>query len=141
MSLLFGDDFSGQTSLNGYDNVFKSLFTSSKIVSAENLMLPATTLSQYCYSLMFYNCTKLEKAPILPAQNLISYCYYRMFRDCEKLNYIVCLATDLGAIDCTKEWVYDVAANGTFLKNSLMNGWGFGESEIPDDWEVEDIII
>ena len=44
--------------------------------------LPATTLAEGCYRNMFYNCTSLTTAPELPATELAEYCYDSMFRDC-----------------------------------------------------------
>jgi hypothetical protein len=47
--------------------------------------LPATALEQYCYSGMFWGCTSLTKAPALPATTLAEYCYDAMFGDCTSL--------------------------------------------------------
>lgn len=55
------------------------------IVSAENLVLPSTTLANYCYAYMFYNCTSLTTAPALPATTLVQSCYNGMFRGCTSL--------------------------------------------------------
>jgi hypothetical protein len=54
MSLIYGDNFVGQTSLAGKNYAFRYLFKdSTKLISAENLMLPATTLANNCYIWMF----------------------------------------------------------------------------------------
>ena len=44
-------------------------------------VLPATTLSTYCYADMFYGCNNLEIVPKfqLPATALAEYCYYEMY--------------------------------------------------------------
>ena len=47
--------------------------------------LPATALEQYCYSGMFWGCTSLTKAPALPATTLAEYCYDAMFGNCTSL--------------------------------------------------------
>ena len=53
MSLLFGDDFEGQTSLKG-SYAFYGLFSGcTKLTSIDDLSLPATALTNYCYSNMF----------------------------------------------------------------------------------------
>lgn len=70
MSLLFGDNFEGQTDLTGYDHVFYQLFYYSNIIDASQLILPATTLAENCYDNMFSNCTSLVTAPALPAVTL-----------------------------------------------------------------------
>lgn len=79
MSLIYGDNFTGQTSFNGGTYNLCSIFKNSCVVSAENLILPATTLTGHCYRAMFSKATLLEKAPELPATTLAEYCYYYMF--------------------------------------------------------------
>ena len=139
MSLLFGDDFKGQTSLEGKNYVFQSFFYNNKnITSAENLSLPATTLANSCYSHMFYGCTSLVTAPELPATTLADYCYSHMFYGCTKLNHIKCLATDISASYCLDSWVTKVASTGTFVKNPSMSSWPTGNSGIPTGWTVVD---
>ena len=101
MSLLFGDNFSGQTDLTGYDYAFNSLFKGcTTITSAENLILPATTLSQNCYNNMFYYCTSLTTAPELPATTLASGCYYNMFGGCTSLTTAPVLSATTLANNC-----------------------------------------
>lgn len=87
MSLLYGDNFVNQTSLSGKDYVFGDLFNKcSGLTSAENLVLPATTLEHDCYYYMFGNCTNLVTAPkILPATTLSVSCYRYMFAYCPSL--------------------------------------------------------
>ena len=84
MSLLFGDDFKGQTSLEN-KAFFKLFYKNKNITSAENLSLPATTLADFCYSNMFSGCTSLTTAPELPATTLATYCYQMMFYGCTSL--------------------------------------------------------
>lgn len=88
MSLLFGDNYTTQTSLSGKDYAFYSLFSGcTSLTSAENLVLPATTLSIRCYNRMFYNCINLTTVPndLLPATTLSEYCYNVMFKYCRSL--------------------------------------------------------
>lgn len=86
MSLAFDKDFRGKTSIEGLDYIFTSLFNNAKrLISAENLILPATTLSTGCYINMFMSCTRLTSCPVLPAQTLTSYCYGYMFNSCSSL--------------------------------------------------------
>ena len=86
MSLLFGNDFKGKTGLTGKDYAFSILFDSnSKLVNAQNLSLPATTLASSCYRGMFNGCTGLTSAPELPATILATYCYNDMFFGCTSL--------------------------------------------------------
>lgn len=89
MSLLYSDNFDGQTSLNGMSYAFRDLFSSSYVTNAENLVLPATILADGCYHDMFYSCTNLTKAPrILPALELREKCYFRMFWGCSNLTTV-----------------------------------------------------
>ena len=48
-------------------------------------LLTATTLADYCYRSMFQGCTSLTSAPSLPATTLANYCYYYMFFGCRSL--------------------------------------------------------
>lgn len=89
MSLLYGDNFVGQTSLSGKNYVFAFLFDScSKLTSAENIVLPATTLAGYCYYFMFGHCTSLTKVPKLLATTLAVGCYCCMFAYCSSLTTV-----------------------------------------------------
>lgn len=161
MSLLYGDNFSGQLSLSGKDYAFKDLFTGcTGITNAYKLSLPATTLSEgcyknmfknctgmviapillavtledSCYSNMFYGCTSLVEAPELSATTLTNNCYEYMFYGCSSLADIKCLATDITATNCTTNWVNGVANNGTFVKDSTMSSWTTGNDGIPTNW-------
>lgn len=86
MSLLYGDNFIGQTTLNA--RAFMHLFYQlNKLINASNLILPATTLAERCYSDMFYGCTSLTYLPSLPATTLAIGCYASMFSGCTSLTY------------------------------------------------------
>ena len=86
MSLISGDSFTSATTLSE-DYTFAQLFSnSSGLTDASNLVLPATTLVNYCYFGMFFGCTSLTEAPsILPATTLADWCYMSMFRVCTSL--------------------------------------------------------
>lgn len=83
-SLISSDNFENIEALTS-ENTFKELFKLSRIVSAEYLILPATTLSSYCYGGMFNKCTDLVTAPALPATTLAASCYHNMFQGCTSL--------------------------------------------------------
>ena len=86
MSLLYGDDFKKQTSLEGKYQALHSLFYSNNgLIDASNLILPATTLSLECYQGMFNGCTNLTTAPELPATTVHQSCYKSMFYGCRSL--------------------------------------------------------
>jgi len=106
--------------------------------------LPATTLAEGCYENMFSSCTSLTSAPELPALVLAPDCYNTMFEDCINLNSVTCLATDISASNCTYNWLFGVAATGTFTKASTMSSWPTGPdgsgnvNGIPEGWTVQD---
>ena len=153
MSLVYGDDFVGQTTI--YDRNFKNLFAHTGLTSAKNLILPATTvklnaydgmfkgcreltaapqlpattLEGYCYKEMFYYCTSLTQAPVLPATTVPSWGYYAMFKDCSSLNYFKSYATDENAwgVDHCLENVSDY---GEFY------GKRGGPIQAPNGWTI-----
>lgn len=166
MSLLYGDNFSGQTSIPS-NYCFYRFFNGCNVCDASNLVMPATTLASNCYDTMFQGCTSLTTAPELPATTLTYSCYHQMFRACTSLttapqllattlasscynamlerctnlNSITCLATDISASGCLSNWVNGVAANGTFTKDALMTSWQSGANGIPNGWTVVDATV
>ena len=162
MSLIYGDNFEGQTTMTGTYN-FCSIFKLAECVSAENLVLPATSLTNYCYRAMFSRCSTLIIAPQLPATTLatgvywymfescnittapdllattlVNECYGNMFTGCSKLNYIKCLATSgFNTTNCLIGWVTAVSSTGTFVKDSNTT-WTNGVNGIPTGWIVID---
>ena len=97
-SLLFGDDFEGQTALSK-GRTYQRLFSDdSNLVEAEHLILPFTALQAECYGNLFQGCTSLVTVPELPATTLKSYCYQAMFSGCSSLTEIPALpATTLAS--------------------------------------------
>ena len=96
MSLLYGSNFSGNETAfpSGSDSIFLNLFndmndeegSNRNLVSASELILPATTLTPNCYGSMFSSCISLTAAPaILPATTLAEDCYFYMFTNCISL--------------------------------------------------------
>ena len=163
MSMISGDSFSNaDTFVSGY--TFNYFFKGTDVVSTENLILPATTLTDWCYGNMFRGCTSLTTAPsvlpattlakscyrnmfsdcagltvapVLPATTVQQFCYNQMFQGCTSLNYVKCLATNISATNCTKDWVDGVAATGTFVKAASMSSWTTGNNGIPNGWTVQ----
>lgn len=161
MSLIYGDDFEGKTTISS--GHFERMFLyNTSLRSASNLILPpttnsscylemfdgctsliaaptlpATTLANACYKYMFDDCTSLTTAPMLPATTLAENCYSYMFLDCTSLNSITCLATNISAFNCTTGWVNRVASSGTFYKDPSMTAWTVSTSGTPSGWTVE----
>lgn len=85
MSLYYGDDFEGKTSLSGKSYAFYNLFYERKVRDVSYLALPATILAQACYQSMFFRCSSLTTVPELPATTLAQSCYNSMFSGCTSL--------------------------------------------------------
>ena len=105
MSLVFGDNYKNQLSLQGRPYCFSYLFndnysSSLKIIDASNLSLPATTLDNYCYWEMFQDCTSLTAAPSLPATTLANFCYTNLFKGCTSLAVLPSLPAMTLATGC-----------------------------------------
>ena len=128
MSLISGDNFVDNKTLTQI-NTFYSLFSNnSKLLSAKNLILPATTLTYYCYSHMFLNCTNFTTAPELPATTLAQHCYEGMFTNCTKLTS----APELPATTLAG-WCYDSMfenchslVNAPVLPATTLANWCYG---------------
>lgn len=101
--------------------------------------LSATTLKSQCYQYMFYSCTSLTTAPILPAKTLVSNCYKQMFYNCTSLNYVKALFTTniSSSTSYTDNWLYNVAATGTFIKSQGATWSRTDATGIPDGWTVK----
>ena len=106
MSIAYGDDFIGQTSMSGkgFQYLFSYGFVTGdddfSLIDAGNLILPATTLSKGCYDSMFNRCASLTTAPELPATILADYCYASMFSRCTSLTAAPELPATTLAEDC-----------------------------------------
>lgn len=164
MSLLYGKNFEGKLSFQG-DMTFHHLFDGcTKMLSSENLLLPATSLQNYCYQFMFSSCTSMTKtvkvlpatnlrtncyqrmynycpalleAPELPAETLVSGCYSYMFTNCRNIAYVKAMFLTEPSTSYTNAWLSNVAASGTFVKNASATWELEGSSGIPAGWTVE----
>lgn len=87
MSLINSTDFITETTLTGSYNFCKLFYNNTHLKSHadKQLMLPATTLTDHCYSNMFCGCTSLTIAPKLPAMEMKKFCYGNMFQNCTSL--------------------------------------------------------
>lgn len=114
MSLINSDNFKNLTSLENCEYVFRSLFDENTMIEnhpQKPLVLPATILSEGCYSSMFYRCTGLTKAPDLPATTMEKHCYYHMFSNCTGLTE----APNLPATTLADECYYSMFSSCTGL--------------------------
>lgn len=110
----------GTTDLtNAGSYCFYMLFNSSFVNGVGNDLivapeLPATTLTNYCYSGMFESCQSLIVAPFLPATTLAEGCYQWMFAQATELK----VAPELPATVLAKNCYYGMFTNNCFLEIS-----------------------
>ena len=85
MSVLFGDDAANNYNLSKTNAFYKLFVNCTTVVNVTRTFLPATSLTDHCYTQMFSNCTSLTTAPDLPATTLTVSCYGEMFSNCTSL--------------------------------------------------------
>ena len=85
MSLVYGDNFVGNRELASAFTFTKLFVSATTIQSAQNLVLPATSLTEGCYREMF-GYSSIGCAPSLPATTLAIDCYRGMFYNCHGLS-------------------------------------------------------
>ena len=119
---------------------YMDMFKTCNLLNEVQEILPATELKESCYSGMFYHCMALRTAPTLPANELVSKCYYQMFFYVQ-INSIVCLATDISATDCVRNWFYDYYSSGTFYKHPDMQDWPRGKNGVPGGMTIVDATL
>lgn len=71
-----------------------------------DLLLPATTLTDYCYNYLFGGCSALTKAPALPATVLKLRCYEQMFWECTSLKETQGMSATTVADYCCHDMFY-----------------------------------
>lgn len=141
MSLLFGDNFENQYSLQGKNYAFYALFNGcANLEGVSDDFLPATTLAAYCYSNTFAD-TSIKVAPVLPAKILVSSCYQRMFYRCSSLSYIEAMFTTTPSRTYTNNWVYGVSSSGTFVKHIYADWDVTGVNGVPTNWTLTHDIV
>lgn len=102
---------------------FRWLFKGAKIVDASNLVMPATTLSRYCYAEFFSGNSSLIAPPELPAVNLADSCYYRFFYECSSLTVSPSLPATTLAVACYMsmyERCYKLTTSPVLVANTLV---------------------
>lgn len=106
-ALLDGTNFRNITSLEGYNYAFYKLFD---------------------------GCTSLTKPPALPATTLSQGCYSNLFSRCNSLSE-VCTAATATATGAFTNWLNGVSANGTVYANTDFTGLPAGSaSGVPSGW-------
>ena len=118
MSLLYGSNFTGQETsfpMGSTYSLSRVFYNNTYLADISELILPATTLTDYCYYYMFCRCTGMINASdlILPATTLTPNCYQSMFENCNSLqNSPELPATTLA------DYCYDSMFYSTLLVNA-----------------------
>ena len=86
LAYLFSDGFNTNTTIKNHPY--------------NEIVLPATTLTQFCYLGMFNGCEGITTAPDLPATALAAYCYDDMFSGCSGLTEAPRLPATTLALGC-----------------------------------------
>ena len=132
-------------------NCYQSMFEGCSSLVLAPTVLPAKEIKldtrdgMFCYYQMFKDCTSLTTSPEIQLIHFgvrrNYYCFYRMFYNCSSLNYIKCLTCfDDNTINSLTEWVYGVAATGTFVKSDDNPNWSRGVNGIPSGWTVNSMV-
>lgn len=113
-------------------NCFKQMFYNcSKLTKAPERL--STETAERCCKNLFYGCTSLINPPELPARAMSYECYRDLFYGCSKLNSLTVYADYNSSSDCTTDWLYGVASSGTF-RNLGRATYPTGASGIPVGW-------
>ena len=133
MSLIGSNDFSSSTY-----SPFGELFSANANIRNhpyKDMVLPATTLPNYCYYGMFRNCTGLGRSPIMAeASGFGKKCYVDMFIRCSGLYYVTCYSSP-AVFDYFNPWLDYVQSKGTLVtKSGYESNWN--DHKPGDGWTV-----
>lgn len=103
-------DFENDTTCYNFGGDYGRFQYKTKLKSASNLILPATTLVSGCYRNMFNGCTSLTAAPELPATTLADSCYTSMFSGCTSLTVAPELPAMTTAQNCCNSMFFNCTA-------------------------------
>lgn len=139
MYLLDGTGTTNEFDTARNKGAFVALFrpmSSTDLLDASDLVLPATTLAEECYRDMFKGCSKLKKAPFLPATTLADKCYDEMFSGCTSLQSV-----EVGFVNWWKQgdyqgWLKNVSDTGTFTCPAALDVSTRDEKHVPQGWTI-----
>ena len=139
MSLTDNDSFSSATTLTR-NSAFCNLFKENANIRNhpyKDMVLPATTLTAYCYYGMFLGCTGLSRSPIMADATASlsgkTKCYADMFSNCSGLYYVTCYSSPADFI-YFEPWLVNVQSKGTLVtKSEYKTSWN---DHKPTGWTV-----
>lgn len=136
--------FQGCTALTGIPTLsattmmpfaYKSMFKGCTGLTG-TINLPATHLDNSCYSEMLAGCTHITRVNIL-GTNFDGNCCFKMMYGCSAVATIQCRSLKMPSGRFTQDWVYGVAASGTYIKNSgLVLNPPRGITWVPENWTI-----
>ena len=129
MSLIDSTGFATAETLTDSYTFCKLFYGCIGLVSAENLILPATALTDSCYHTMFYNCVSLTAAPALPANTLVDSCYSYIFLNCTSLKTAPELPATTLAYECYRQMFQGCTSLKTapVLPATTLADWCYSE--------------
>lgn len=144
MSLVYGDSFaSAEAKLTG-SYTFSNLFDDNDNIRNhpyKDMVLPATSLTDFCYYGMFRKCDGLGRSPIMAKVSVnpdrfAEKCYAEMFHSCSGLYYVTCYSTITSA-EYYESWLYGVQPFGIFVTNeTAWEGYKNSDSGVPANWTI-----
>lgn len=147
MSLVSGDNFQNNSTLSNYQ-FYKLFYNCVNLNDVKNLILPATTMTQKCYSYMFYGCNLITVAPNLPAMELNGdNCYEYMFYNCTSLKYLKPSFISYGVREDYQLYAWlNGTSNGLYIKDpscpvAINSGDDSGSLQIPITWTLKSSFI
>ena len=147
MSLIKKTGFETVTALTAVHAFRKLFMANANLIDASDLLLPAETLTDFCYREMFYNCTSLTTAPKeLPATSLAENCCSYMFASCAALTTVpVELPATVMKDYCYGSMFYGCTSlttapklPATTLVNRCYNEMFFGCTNLSEAWVKAD---
>ena len=119
------------------DTICQNMFRQCSSLVDKIPTINASSITNGCFTYMYYQCSNLTKAHSFPALTLLQTCYSFMYHS-TKVNYIKMLATDISATNCLKNWVYGVPNVNTsiFVKHIDAQWTTTGDSAVPTRWKV-----
>lgn len=110
------------------------MFAGCPIITAPAITI--TTISDNCFEDMFQSCQKIQRC-YLNFNPIATYSCQEMFKDCSKLSSLVVKFDTWGNNTDTRNWVQNVAINGTFYCSTDLDTTLKGVDYIPAGWTIE----
>ena len=108
--------------------------SNNSFTTAATSVLHPVNLNPYCYYRM-YTSTNITSTPVLPAQTLKEGCYQLMFASCNDFSSVTSYANNISATSCLENWMSGVKSSGTF-HNLGTASYPRSASGVPSGWTI-----